>query len=66
MINNIENRQVHSQTTTHLARTVLATFLLTFMLARMIVFMIMSHRIPDLYLHVKGSHIHHLNSVLSG
>ena len=61
MTNNIEYKQVHSQTTTQLARTVLVTFLLTFMLARMIVFLIMSHRIPDLYLHIKGSHVHHLN-----
>jgi hypothetical protein len=61
MINNIEYKQVHSQTTTSLARTILVMFLLTFMLARMIVFLIMSHRIPDLYLHVKGSHVHHLN-----
>jgi len=57
----IEDRQIHSQTTTSLARTILVTFLLTFMLARIIVFLIMSHRMPDLYLHVKGSHIHHLN-----
>jgi hypothetical protein len=61
MANNIEYKQVHSQTTTSLARTILVTFLLTFMLARMIVFLIMSHRIPDLYLHIKGSHVHHLN-----
>jgi len=61
MANNIEHKQIHSQTTTSLARTILVTFLLTFMLARMTVFLIMSHRIPDLYLHIKGSHVHHLN-----
>src|SRR4030042_7012855 len=61
MTHNIEHKQDHLQATTHLARTVLVTFLLTFMLARMTVFLIMSHRMPDLYLHVKGSHIHHLN-----
>jgi hypothetical protein len=60
MTHNIEHKQDHLQTT-HLARAILVTFLLTFMLARMIVFLIMSHRIPDLYLHVKGSHVHHLN-----
>jgi len=27
----------------------------------MTVFLIMSHSIPDLYLHVKGTHVHHLN-----
>lgn len=61
MTNNIEYKQIHSQTTTSLARTILITFLLTFMLARMIVFLIMSHRMPDLYLHIKGLHVHHLN-----
>lgn len=61
MTDNIENRSGHLQTITHLARTVLVTFLLTFMLARMVVFLIMSDTIPDLYLHIKGTHVHHLN-----
>jgi hypothetical protein len=46
---------------TAIARTVLFSFLLTFILARVVVFLIMSRRIPDLYLHLGGSHIHHLN-----
>jgi hypothetical protein len=46
---------------THLARIVFFVFLLTFMLARISVFLIMSRRIPDLYLYVGGTHIHHLN-----
>jgi hypothetical protein len=46
---------------THLARIVLFVFLLTFMLARIVVFLIMSRRIPDLFLHLGGTHIHHLN-----
>lgn len=45
----------------HLARLVLFVFLLTFMLTRIAVFLIMSRRIPDLYLYVGGTHIHHLN-----
>ena len=61
MTDNTEYKQDHLQTTTQLARTVLVTFLLTFMLARMLVFLIMSHRIPDLYLHIHGTHVHHLN-----
>lgn len=43
------------------ARRVLAAFLLTFMSARILVFLIMSRRIPDLYLHLGGTHVHHLN-----
>lgn len=61
MKDNLKNINRFSQTNTRLARIVLVTFLLTFMMARMVVFMIMSHTIPDLYLHVKGTHVHHLN-----
>lgn len=46
---------------THLARIVLFMFLLTFMLARIVAFLIMSHRIPDLFLYLGGTHVHHLN-----
>lgn len=44
-----------------LARVILFSFLLTFIAARVLVFLIMSRRIPDLYLHVRGTHVHHLN-----
>src|ERR1700735_408630 len=27
----------------------------------MVVFLIMDHLMPDLYLHVRGTHVHHLN-----
>lgn len=45
----------------HLARVVLIAFLLTFIAARVVVFLIMSRRLPDLYLHLGGTHVHHLN-----
>jgi hypothetical protein len=45
----------------HLVRLVLASFLFTFIAARILVFLIMTRRIPDLYLHLGGSHVHHLN-----
>jgi hypothetical protein len=60
MTDNVGCQWEDSQTN-RLARTVLVAFLLTFMLARMVVFLIMSNTIPDLYLHVKGTHVHHLN-----
>jgi hypothetical protein len=44
-----------------LARVVLLVFLLTFMLSRVVVFLIMDHLIPDLYMHMGGTHVHHLN-----
>jgi hypothetical protein len=56
-------------TTTHLARIVLVAFLLTFICMRIMVFLIMARWIPDLYLHLGGTHVHHLNTgiiLLSG
>ena len=44
-----------------LGRAVLTAFLLTFLAARILVILIMTHRVPDLYLHVSGTHVHHLN-----
>ncbi len=45
----------------HMARLVLFSFLMTFIASRVTVYLIMSHTIPDLYLHLGGNHIHHLN-----
>ena len=47
--------------TRHLARLVLFVFLLTFILSRVLVFLIMARWMPDLYLHLGGTHVHHLN-----
>ena len=44
-----------------LARRALLAFLLTFMLARMLVFLIMARAVPNLYLFLSGTHVHHLN-----
>lgn len=44
-----------------LARFVLVVFLLVFVAARVLVYLIMTRRIPDLFLHVGGTHVHHLN-----
>ncbi len=43
------------------ARLVLVAFLFTFAVSRIVVYLIMSARWPDVYLHVGGTHIHHLN-----
>jgi len=45
----------------HLSRIVLVAFLLTFMSARVIVFLIMSRSIPDFFLYIRGTHVHHFN-----
>lgn len=46
---------------TSLARFVLVVFLFVFVAARVLVYLIMTRRIPDLFLHVGGTHVHHLN-----
>jgi hypothetical protein len=43
------------------ARVVLFSFLVTFVMARILVYCIMARDIPDLFLHVGGTHLHHLN-----
>ncbi len=40
---------------------ILGAFLFTFIVARIIAFLIVSRRISDIYLHLGGTHIHHLN-----
>jgi len=44
-----------------LARRVLFAFLVTFIVSRVAVLLIMARKIPDFYLHLGGTHIHHLN-----
>src|SRR6266481_4994072 len=45
----------------HLARLTFVAFLLTFIAARTLVILIMTRRMPDLFLHMGGTHVHHLN-----
>ncbi len=44
-----------------LARIVFITFLLTFIVSRVLVILIMGRAIPDFFLHLGGTHVHHLN-----
>ena len=43
------------------ARRILAAFLITFLTTRVLVFFIMTRRLPDLYVFVGQTHVHHLN-----
>jgi len=43
------------------ARLTLSAFIITFIASRIVTFMIMARWIPDLYLHLGGTHVHHLN-----
>jgi hypothetical protein len=47
--------------TRHLARLTLIAFLFTFIASRTLVILIMARRVPDLFLHMGGTHVHHLN-----
>lgn len=44
-----------------LARIVFFTFTLIFTASRVLVILIMTRRMPDLFLHLGGTHVHHLN-----
>jgi hypothetical protein len=50
-----------TETSDRLARRALFGFVLTFILSRAVVFLIMSRRIPNLFLFLQGTHVHHLN-----
>lgn len=47
--------------TRRLARITFTTFLLTFIATRVLVILVMTRRLPDLFLDLGGTHIHHLN-----
>src|SRR5205823_9257905 len=49
------------QPTRHLARLTFVTLLFTFIASRTLVILIMSRKVPDLFLHLGGTHVHHLN-----
>ena len=61
MAQDIKTPATEKKVSTHIARMVLVAFLLTFVSARIVVFLIMFRSIPDLYLHLGGTHFHHLN-----
>src|SRR5437762_4063965 len=44
-----------------LARLVLLSLLLTFIAARLLSILMTLHRMPNIYLHVRDTHVHHLN-----
>jgi hypothetical protein len=52
---------VSTRSPRHLQRLVLTSFVVVFCLTRTLVFLIMSRDLPDLFLYVGGTHVHHLN-----
>lgn len=49
------------ETCDRMARQALFGFVLSFMVSRAVVFLIMSGRIPNMFLFLHGTHVHHLN-----
>ena len=56
----MKNPQLFTPTQS-LARWILASFLITFAIARSLVLLMTARRIPIVFLHVEGTHVHHLN-----
>jgi hypothetical protein len=52
---------MHRETVHRLARRALFGFILTFVLARICVFLIMAGAMPNMYLFMGNTHVHHLN-----
>jgi len=52
---------VENPSVRRLARIVFTTFLLTFIASRVLVILIMGRVLPDFFLHLGGTHVHHLN-----
>src|SRR5580693_557844 len=50
-----------SPTAHELARRALLAFILTFIASRTVVLLIMARRIPNMYLFLSSTHVHHLN-----
>jgi hypothetical protein len=55
------NPSSREETPDRLARKALFSFILTFIISRVVVFLIMSGAIPNLFLFLRGTHVHHLN-----
>ena len=52
---------IRRETAHRLARRALFGFIVTFVAARICVFLIMADEMPNLYLFMHGTHVHHLN-----
>jgi hypothetical protein len=62
----LTDAEQHARVTHRLARLTLGAFVFTFLTSRILVILIMSGRMPGFFfLHVKGTHVHHLNYGIS-
>ena len=57
----IPKSSLHPENFNRLAQRALFAFVVTFVISRAVVFLIMSHRMPNLFFFLNGTHVHHLN-----
>jgi hypothetical protein len=57
----LQGQAIPCETCDRLARRTLFGFVITFVLSRVFVFLIMAHKIPNMFFFLNGTHVHHLN-----
>ena len=55
----IEEQDINSPSTRRLIAIIVSSFLVTFVISRLIVYLVVDHLIPNMFLVVRGVHIHH-------
>lgn len=55
----IFEQNINSPTTKRIIGLIVLSFLITFVISRLVVYLVLGHLVPDLFLTVKGVHIHH-------
>jgi hypothetical protein len=58
---NDQRREEDANPTPQVARGILLAFLFTFIVVRTVVLLIECRTLPDLYVHLRGTHVHHLD-----
>ncbi len=56
-----DSRTTGAEERRHTGRLVLVSFLATFTIFRTVIFLIMDRRLPDMFVYIGGTHVHHLN-----
>lgn len=54
-----EEQDINSPSTRRLIAIIVSSFLVTFVVSRLVVYLVLGHLLPNLFLTVRGVHIHH-------
>lgn len=52
-------QNINSPTTKRIIGLIVLSFLITFLISRLVVYLVLGHLVPDMFLTVRGVHIHH-------